>query len=278
VSKKSYDKRIARKREQERMRRQRARRMKTIRVWTSAGIALVAVVVAVIFGLKGGSDQNANPSASGSPTASASPTPAGTPCAGPTPPKAAPKTYKSFPATVIKSDKKYVITMVTSCGTLKMKLDPKLAPKAVNNFVFLAREKFYNGLTFHRIEQNAPFQLVQGGDPAGNGTGGPGYQFVIEKPTASENSEYVKKTADGRTLYLKGVIAMANSGGEASNGSQFFIDAVDVELPPNYTVLGKTIDAASLAVLQKMIKVPVNQTSPVPPVHIINVIVQEVAA
>jgi peptidyl-prolyl cis-trans isomerase B (cyclophilin B) len=277
VSKKSYDKRVARKREQEKARRQRARRMKLIRVWTSVGLAAAVVIVALIFAIKGGND-NPKPSASGSPSASASPTPSGTPCVGPTPPKASPKTYKSYPATVIKNDKKYLVTMTTSCGTIKMKLDPKLAPKAVNSFVFLAREKFFNGLTFHRIEENPPFQLVQGGDPAGNGTGNPGYQFVIEKPTATADSPYVKKTADGRTLYLNGVIAMANSGGEASNGSQFFIDASDVELPPNYTVLGKTVDAASLAVLQKMIKVPVQQTQPVPTVYIISVTVQEVAS
>lgn len=273
MSKRSYDKRIARKREQEKQQRQRARRMKQVRVGVSAGIAVAVVVVAIVFAMKG---DETNPAANPTASPSASPSATGTPCAGPTPPKASPKTYKSFPKTVIRNDRKYVVTMVTSCGTVQMTLDPKLAPKAVNNFVFLVREKFYDGLTFHRIEPNAPFQLVQGGDPSGNGTGGPGYKFVIEKPTPSATSEYVKKTADGRTLYLDGVVAMANSGGTDTNGSQFFIDAIDVELPPNYTVLGK-VNATSMAIIDKMVRVPVNQTTPVPPVYIIRVTVQEVS-
>jgi peptidyl-prolyl cis-trans isomerase B (cyclophilin B) len=282
VSKRSVEKRIARKRELERARRQRARRVKQIRVGVSVTIAAAVVIVALIFAISGNSKKtSATKSPSPSPSASITPTPTGTPCAGPKPPAAHPKTYKAYPKTVIDQSKKYAVTMETSCGTIHMTLDPKLAPKAVNNFVFLAQEKFYDGLIFHRIEENAPFQLVQGGDPKGTGAGTPGYQFVIEKPTASATSPYVRKTATG-TSYLKGVIAMANSSQPNTNGSQFFIDVSDVTLSPDYTVLGKA-DAASLAVLQRMIKVPViagpnggGATMPQPPVYIIKVTVKAI--
>jgi len=87
-------------------------------------------------------------------------------------------------------------------------LDPKLAPNTVNNFVFLARNQFYDGLKFHRVEANF---VIQGGDPKGDGTGGPGYQFKDEQVTGE---------------YTTGAVAMANSGPN-TNGSQFFICTVD---------------------------------------------------
>ncbi|MCA1834629.1 MAG: peptidylprolyl isomerase [Actinomycetota bacterium] len=288
MSKGSYDKRLQRKRDLEKAQRRRAKRVRQIRMWVSAGIAVAAVIAILLFTTGG---KTAKPAASkkGTPTPSASPTAsAGTPCTGPTPPAAHPKTYKQYPPTVVKQTKKYDVTMETSCGTLHMTLDPKLAPKAVNNFVYLAQQGFYNGLTFHRIEEHAPFQLVQGGDPKGDGSGTPGYQFTIEKPKPSATDSYVQSRTDAQThkpstYYLKGVVAMANSGGAATNGSQFFIDASDVQLGPDYTVLGKT-DAASLDVLNKMIAVPVvaanpgqPPTSPQPKVYIIKVTVKEVA-
>lgn len=244
-------------------------------------VGAIALVVVLFFVFK--PESKSKPAAGKTPT----PTPAGVACTGPTPPKANPKTYKAYPATVVKQDKKYEVTMETSCGTIVMVMDPKLAPKAVNNFVFLAREGFYNGLTFHRVEANAPFQLVQGGDPKGDGTGGPGYQFTIEKPTAKADDPHVRTGGAQGSTYLKGVVAMANSGGTASNGSQFFIDVSDVGLSPDYTVMGKT-DDASLAVLQKMIKVPLasppndpsgqSRTYPQPPIYIIKVTVREIPA
>ena len=94
--------------------------------------------------------------------------------------------------------------MVTSCGTIVIRLEPKQAPVTVNNFVFLADQGFYNGLTFHRV---IPGFVIQGGDPKGDGTGGPGYQFKDELPT---------------TPYTLGDLAMANAGPN-TNGSQFFI-------------------------------------------------------
>ena len=102
-----------------------------------------------------------------------------------------------------------------------MELFGDQAPKAASNFISLVKDKFYDGLTFHRVE---PGFVVQGGDPKGNGTGGPGYQFEDEKVTRD---------------YTRGMLAMANSGPN-TNGSQFFIMLADTPgLPKNYTIFGQ---------------------------------------
>jgi cyclophilin family peptidyl-prolyl cis-trans isomerase len=110
----------------------------------------------------------------------------------------------------------------TDVGTFNVALDAKAAPKTVNNFVFLAREHFYDGVTFHRV---IPGFVVQGGDPQGNGSGGPGYKFADELPKAG--------------AYKVGSLAMANSGPN-TNGSQFFIitGSQGTQLPPNYSLFG----------------------------------------
>ena len=108
----------------------------------------------------------------------------------------------------------------TSCGTFEIALDTERAPKTVNSFAFLAEQGFYDGLTFHRIAAPA-VRVIQGGDPAGNGTGGPGYS-VDEKPPAN-------------LAYTKGVVAMAKSSAEppGRSGSQFFVvTSADLGLPP----------------------------------------------
>ena len=98
---------------------------------------------------------------------------------------------------VIDADKRYVATMVTSHGTMVIALDPLAAPKTVNSFVFLARYHYYDGVVFHRI---IPGFVLQGGDPTGTGSGGPGYRFADELPAAGS--------------YKVGSLAMANSGPE----------------------------------------------------------------
>jgi cyclophilin family peptidyl-prolyl cis-trans isomerase len=134
----------------------------------------------------------------------------------------------SFPAEppmCIDPAKRYTATIVTSKGELVAALDPIAAPKTVNSFVYLARYHYYDGLTFHRI---IPGFVLQGGCPAGTGTGGPGYRFADELP------------APGR--YQVGSLAMANAGPD-TNGSQFFvISGPDgVGLPPAYTLFGAVI-------------------------------------
>ena len=129
------------------------------------------------------------------------------------------KSYSSYPDMVIDTDKKYTATMETSKGTIVLELFADEAPKTVNNFVFLAREGFYDGVIFHRVISGF---MIQGGDPTGRGTGGPGYRFDDEPVTRQ---------------YLAGTLAMANAGPN-TNGSQFFIMHNNYALPPNYTIFG----------------------------------------
>ena len=140
------------------------------------------------------------------------------------------KTYSAPPSLSIDTKKKYTATMITSKGPMTLELFANETPNTVNNFVFLARDKFYDGTTFHRIVKDF---MIQGGDPKGDGTGDPGYKFTDEKITRD---------------YKRGIIAMANSGPN-TNGSQFFIMHKDTSLPKNYVIFGQvtqgleTVDA-----------------------------------
>jgi cyclophilin family peptidyl-prolyl cis-trans isomerase len=129
------------------------------------------------------------------------------------------KKYSAVPAMSIDAKKTYSATLETSEGTMVLDLFPGDAPQAVNNFVFLARDGFYDGVIFHRVIEGF---MIQGGDPTGTGMGGPGYKF---------QDEPVKRK------YLRGTVAMANAGPN-TNGSQFFIMHRDYPLPPNYTIFG----------------------------------------
>jgi peptidyl-prolyl cis-trans isomerase B (cyclophilin B) len=118
----------------------------------------------------------------------------------------------------------YIAKVETSCGDFTIKLDPKQAPKTGGSFVSLARKKFFDGLTFHRI---VPGYVIQGGDPTGTGTGGPGYKVHERMPDD--------------LVYSEGVAAMAKAADEPSgtSGSQFFVvTAADANLPPDYALLG----------------------------------------
>src|ERR1700685_4809481 len=114
------------------------------------------------------------------------------------------KQYPNPPALAIDPSKKYTATFTTSRGEIVCELFTKDAPKTVNNFVFLARDKFYDGTVFHRV---IPDFMIQGGDPDGTGRGGPGYTFEDE---INEHK------------IVRGALAMANAGPN-TNGSQFFI-------------------------------------------------------
>ncbi|MTV47977.1 hypothetical protein GJ688_03160 [Heliobacillus mobilis] len=136
--------------------------------------------------------------------------------------------YSKPPEMTIDSNKKYMATVNTTKGQIKIELLADKAPITVNNFVFLAKDNFYEGVRFHRIIKNF---MIQTGDPDGNGTGGPGYRFADELPPALP--------------YGPGVVAMANAGPN-TNGSQFFIcngdDSKFLNQHPNYTVFGKVIE------------------------------------
>jgi cyclophilin family peptidyl-prolyl cis-trans isomerase len=130
----------------------------------------------------------------------------------------------------IDTSKAYEATITLDRGTITMRLDPSRAPKTVNNFVSLARDGYYDGLTFHRV---VPEFVVQGGCPQGSGTGGPGYRFEDE-PVKGE--------------YELGAVAMANSGPN-TNGSQFFIciDDCRQKLTPSYNLFGDVTEGIDVA-------------------------------
>ncbi|GAN31665.1 MAG: peptidylprolyl isomerase [Candidatus Brocadia sinica] len=135
------------------------------------------------------------------------------------------KQWSTPPVMQIDPQKTYHAIIETSRGTIKIELYPKHAPKTVNNFVFLIREGFYDGVSFHRVISNF---MIQGGDPTGTGRGGPGYRFEDE--------------VKGNPLtHDTGVISMANAGPN-TNGSQFFIThSPQPHLNGMHTVFGKVI-------------------------------------
>jgi peptidyl-prolyl cis-trans isomerase B (cyclophilin B) len=135
------------------------------------------------------------------------------------------KQWPAPPALTIDPKKHYRIKIETVRGTIELELAPQYAPKTVNNFVFLAREGFYDGVVFHRV---IPDFMIQGGDPTGTGRGGPGYKFEDE--------------FEGNPLkHETGVISMANAG-PGTNGSQFFIThSPQPHLNRKHTVFGKVI-------------------------------------
>lgn len=135
------------------------------------------------------------------------------------------KQYASYPEMGIDTTKSYTATIETTKGTIVLQLDAKSAPRTVNNFVFLARDKYYDGIVFHRV---IPDFMIQGGDPTGTGRGGPGYRFEDE-------------FAGNPNKHERGVISMANAG-PGTNGSQFFITHVPCGwLDGKHTVFGKVV-------------------------------------
>lgn len=155
------------------------------------------------------------------------------------------KKYDKAPEMQIDKNKDYQATISTSMGDFTIDLFEKDAPIAVNNFVFLAKDKFYDNLTFHRVLNDF---MIQTGDPLGTGIGGPGYNFEDELNNGHK--------------YEVGVVAMANAGAN-TNGSQFFIgsgkNVEGLEFSPNYTIFGKVTEG--LDVVQKIAAVPVKPNS-----------------
>ena len=180
---------------------------------------------------------------------------AGTPVVG--------KHYNAPPALAIDPGKTYTATIKTDKGDVTVELLPKDAPQAVNNFIFLANDGFYNGTTFYRAiaDKNGQIQLVQAGDPTGTGSGGPGYTLPFE--TSSEP-------------FTGAVLAMAkpSAAGEPNNGSQFFITLQDQPTyDGKYTVFGKVLSGADvLAGLAP--RDPLTQKDPGPGTSILSITIQ----
>ncbi|MBU4421409.1 peptidylprolyl isomerase [Patescibacteria group bacterium] len=124
------------------------------------------------------------------------------------------------PPLTIDAEKNYTAKLKTSEGEIVIKLNAKETPLTVNNFIYLAKNNFYDGVIFHRVIKDF---MIQSGDPKGDGTGGPGYRFADE-PFSGE--------------YSRGAVAMANAGPN-TNGSQFFIMHADRPLPKNYVIFGE---------------------------------------
>ncbi len=135
------------------------------------------------------------------------------------------KQWKQPPSMQIDAEKTYQVSMETSRGTIELELYSQHAPKTVNNFVFLCGEGYYDGIKFHRVINNF---MVQGGDPTGTGSSGPGYKFEDE-------------TKGNPLTHEKGVLSMANAGPN-TNGSQFFIThSPQPHLNGKHTVFGKVV-------------------------------------
>ena len=135
------------------------------------------------------------------------------------------KQYDSAPDISIDLDKAYSAVIHTSAGDIAVEFYASEAPQTVNNFVFLAKDGFYDDVIFHRVISGF---MIQGGDPTGTGRGGPGYRFRDELGHA-------------KSSYDRGTLAMANSGPN-TNGSQFFIMHADYPLPNQYSIFGKVTD------------------------------------
>lgn len=167
--------------------------------------------------------------------------------------------WPQAPTMEIDPNKRYTANIDTSEGYIAVELFPQEAPKTVNNFVFLARQGFYDGVIFHRTINGF---MIQTGDPLGTGTGGPGYKFADEP---------VKRK------YTRGILAMANAGPN-TNGSQFFIvHGQDVGLPPNYTIFGQV--TGGMETVDKIATAPTKRggegSTPVAPARIEHITVTE---
>jgi peptidyl-prolyl cis-trans isomerase B (cyclophilin B) len=165
------------------------------------------------------------------------------------------------PKATLDTSKTYVATVATNCGDFEITLDAERAPKTGGSFKALADEGFYDGTTFHRIV--AGF-VIQGGDPRGDGTGGPGYS-VVEAPPQD-------------LAYRKGVVAMAKTGTEpaGTSGSQFFVvTAEDAQLPPDYALLGKVTGGQEVVDKIGVVEIDPATEQPVEPVVIRSVKVTE---
>jgi cyclophilin family peptidyl-prolyl cis-trans isomerase len=250
VPQRSRNRQLAR---QAALRRAQKRQQQRKRQMATIAVALVVALVggALVFStfVVGGGDPAATPTPSPSPSASPSGDPGtrtGTVRPEPGPeevacgaevPKGAlrPKPQFNAPAQVLEEGAVYTATFQTSCGDIVVELLADSAPETVNSFVFLAREGYFDGTRIHRVDTS--LDVIQGGDPVGTGTSGPGYTIPDE--------------LEGGETYGAGVFAMANSGSPNSGGSQFFIvtgnNGHRLDANPAYTIFGTVIEGLAVA-------------------------------
>jgi peptidyl-prolyl cis-trans isomerase B (cyclophilin B) len=166
-------------------------------------------------------------------------------------------TFDEPPPSPLEPGVDYEVVMTTSCGTITIELDPQTGGAATAAFAALARAGFYDGLPIHRV---VPSFVIQGGDPLGNGAGGPG--FTVEAPPPSDYR------------YRNGDVAMAKAGNEpaGASGSQFFIVSTEAGaalLEPLYAVVGHTLDDESAKTIRRIDRLGVDDGPPVEPVFIL---------
>jgi peptidyl-prolyl cis-trans isomerase B (cyclophilin B) len=200
-------------------------------------LAGLVCALALVFVACGDDDEDSGSNGSGGGSAQATPEPApeepqgadpaGGRCEDVPQPEPGPDGGAKRPTGRLDPGTTYVVTLRTSCGDIAIRLDQKTSPKTTASFAHLARTGFYDGTTFHRI---VPGFVIQGGDPTGTGTGGPGYSTRDVPPRSA--------------TYLQGTVAMAKSQVEppGTAGSQFYIvTGPDAGLPPEYALLGKVV-------------------------------------
>ncbi len=245
------------------------RQQRTVVIAAAVSVLLVIGVVAALSLGGGKNDEAASPTPSVSPSSATTPSGPDTPATIPSALAPAPTRPTPFAGQVSCTYKKSAekaskkvdppkdgkvsakgtskVTLATTAGTINLKLDSALAPCTVNSFLSLVGQKYFDNTSCHRMTTGQGLQVLQCGDPSGTGSGGPGYSFADEVfPTLK---------------YGRGMLAMANSGPN-TNGSQFFVVYGDASgLSPNYTAFG-TVDAASLAVIDKVARKGVTSSSP----------------
>ena len=253
ATKRERQRKLARERHERRRQRQAERDRRNRRL--SAAIIVAVLVVAV--GIGGAGLAGAFSSSPSKPTADASPS--ATPTPTPTPAPSATPATTDGKCTYTKSGKaarkvslppakpdltaKYQATIATNRGDIVIDLNNTAAPCTVNSFVSLADQGFFNNTHCHRLTTIDPY-VLQCGDPTGTGRGGPGYKFANEINSSQGTGGYV--------IYQPGTVAMANSGGTDTNGSQFFLVYKDSPLQPDYTPFGTIV--SGLNIIQNVAK------------------------
>jgi peptidyl-prolyl cis-trans isomerase B (cyclophilin B) len=263
-----------RKLERQLEKRQKRAKRRRIVVIAAGSIAAVAVVVAVVIAIVNTKHENKSNTAATTSTTAAGGAPESTTPPGPTPgvpplpsfkpsanlganceypasSDAAAKAVKPPRTGKVPTDPAQVsASMATNQGNIGLMLANNESPCTVNSFASLIGQKYFNDTKCHRLTTSDTLGVLQCGDPKGDGTGGPGYQFANEYPTDQYPPNDPK--AQQPVLYPRGTLAMANAG-PGTNGSQFFMVYKDSQLPPQYTVFG-TIQADGLATLDKIAK------------------------
>ena len=258
------------KRKLERQLERRAAQARRRRLYTIIGsivgaLVVVAAVVGVVMFVNRDKDKTSAAATSTAPSSSAEPTEPAQPGNGQLPPFKAPADLgancqypaaqpASKPSTPPRAGKvptdpaQVSASMTTNQGNIGIQLDNAKSPCTVNSFASLAQQNYFNDTPCHRLTTSPDLSVLQCGDPTGQGSGGPGYEFANEYPTNQFQPD--DPQLQNPVVYPRGTLAMANAGA-GTNGSQFFLVYQDSKLPPNYTVFGK-IDDTGLATLDKI--------------------------